>query len=36
MQELCLLGIKTISITFRNMEGKLKGLPREQIEKIMF
>ena len=30
------MGIKTISITFNKMEGKLEGIPREQLRKIMF
>ena len=36
MREICDLGIKTVSITFNNCEGKLKGIPREQLRKIMF
>ena len=35
MRELCLKGIKTISITFRNNEGKLEGLPRKQLKNLM-
>jgi len=33
--ELIKLGVTTISITFNNSEGHLKGLPREQICEIM-
>lgn len=36
MMELCELGIEKISITFNSSEGKLQGLPREQIRKIMY
>ena len=36
MKEICELGIKTVSITFNNCEGRLQGIPREQLRKIMF
>ncbi len=36
MMELSSLGIKSVSITFNSSEGKLQGIPREQLRKIMY